>query len=105
MMLRCDEDGWEEIVCTGGNRHGLWIRLGLNGFEICAGKDGDDVYLSLVTGAKGIIVFSGWNNRPGFKEQFQNFYDGYIATAKELNGTPDLGNVFLRGQKTNSVSR
>jgi len=63
-----------------------------------------DVYLSLITGAKGILIYSGWNNRAGFKKHFQNFYDGYIATAKELNGTADLGSVFLRGKKTESVS-
>jgi hypothetical protein len=63
-----------------------------------------DVYLSLITGAKGILVFSGRNNRSGFKKHFQNFYDGYIATAKELNGAPNLGSVFLRGEKTESVS-
>ncbi len=63
-----------------------------------------DVYLSLVMGAKGILVFSGWNNRAGFKQHFQKFYAGYVSAAKELNGELNLSSAFLHGKKTNSVS-
>lgn len=56
-----------------------------------------DVYLSLVTGAKGIIVWSGFNRRPGFRRHFGDFYEGYLSAARELNIDPGLGRVFLRG--------
>lgn len=56
-----------------------------------------DVYLSLVTGAKGIIVWSGFNRRPGFRRHFRDFYEGYLSAARELNIDPGLGRVFLRG--------
>lgn len=56
-----------------------------------------DVYLSLVTGAKGIIVWSGFNKRPGFRRHFRDFYEGYLSAAHDLNIDPGLGRVFLRG--------
>ena len=56
-----------------------------------------DVYLSLVTGAKGIIVWSGFNKRRGFRRHFKDFYEGYLSAAHELNIDPGLGRVFLRG--------
>ena len=57
-----------------------------------------DVYLSLVTGAKGILVWSGWNRRRGFQRTFKKYYRGYAAAAKELTGDLGLGQVFLFGQ-------
>jgi hypothetical protein len=56
-----------------------------------------DVYLSLVSGAKGIIVWSGFNKRPGFRRHFTDFYEGYLSAAHDLNIDPGLGRVFLRG--------
>ena len=56
-----------------------------------------DVYLSLLTGAKGIIVWSGWSKRAGFQQHFNDFYDGYISAARELNIAPGFAPIFLRG--------
>lgn len=56
-----------------------------------------DVYLSLMTGAKGIIVWSGFNKRRGFRRHFLDFYEGYLSAAHDLNIDPGLGEVFLRG--------
>jgi hypothetical protein len=63
-----------------------------------------DVYLSLITGAKGIIVFSGWRGRAGFQNHFDKFYDGYISAAKELNGSKQLAAIFLSGTPRNDIS-
>lgn len=63
-----------------------------------------DVYLSLITGARGILIFSGWNKRPGFEKHYNNFYDGYASAAKELNGESGLSKVFLYGEKQNGLS-
>lgn len=62
-----------------------------------------DVYLSLITGAKGIIVWSGYNRRKGFEEYFTDFYEGYASAARELNGRLNLSRIFLFGQKQNSI--
>lgn len=64
-MVRCDEEGWTEI-CNhdSSGRRGLWIRVtprdafNENGFqtepitrlELCAGREGDDWYVSLKGG-------------------------------------------------------
>ena len=63
-----------------------------------------DVYLSLITGAKGIIVWSGFNKRSGFKRDFKDFYEGYLSAAYELNVNPGLGKVFLRGRAVAGIS-
>lgn len=63
-----------------------------------------DVYLSLISGAKGILIYSGWHLRAGFKNHFQYFYDGYVEAARQLTGELNLGEVFLNGKKKNSVS-
>ncbi len=56
-----------------------------------------DVYLSLMTGAKGILIYSGDNRRPGFQRDFGEFYEGYASAARELNGELNLSQVFLFG--------
>ena len=56
-----------------------------------------DLYLSLIAGAKGIIVFSGWA-RPKFPA-YQAYYDAYAACARELCGPLQLGQVFLFGER------
>jgi hypothetical protein len=63
-----------------------------------------DVYLSLITGAKGIIVWSGWNRRAGFQKDFADFYDGYVTAATELNGELQLARVFLFGEAKLDIS-
>jgi hypothetical protein len=56
-----------------------------------------DTYLSLVTGAKGVVIYSGFR-RAGFT-CFDNYYNAYAQIAEELNGPLNLGQVFLFGQK------
>ena len=56
-----------------------------------------DVYLSLIAGAKGILIYSGANNRPGFSRDFDAFYEAYASAARELNLAPRLADVFLMG--------
>lgn len=60
-----------------------------------------DVYLSLVSGAKGVMVFSGWR-RPSFKS-FDAYLQAYSKISNELNGPLQLGNVFLFGEKKNDI--
>jgi hypothetical protein len=55
-----------------------------------------DTYLGLVTGAKGVIIFSLW---PRAKFPSHPIYlDAYCKVASEINGKPNLGQVFLFGQ-------
>jgi hypothetical protein len=63
-----------------------------------------DVYLSLISGAKGVIVFSAYNRRKGFSKHFKNFYEAYAKAANELNGELDLGGVFLFGSPQTGAS-
>ena len=60
-----------------------------------------DVYLSLMTGAKGIVVFSGWR-RPKFPA-FDRYYEAYAECIRELNGPLRLGQVFLFGERRNDI--
>lgn len=61
-----------------------------------------DVYLAMVTGAKGIVVFSGYGHRKNFTT-FDKYYTGYTDIAKKFNGPPALGEVFLFGDKRNDL--
>ncbi|HPM83204.1 MAG TPA: hypothetical protein PLF81_21025 [Candidatus Anammoximicrobium sp.] len=60
-----------------------------------------DVYLSLMTGAKGIMVFSGWR-RPKFAA-FDRYYEAYAECIQELNGPLQLGQIFLFGERRNDI--
>jgi hypothetical protein len=60
-----------------------------------------DVYLSLMTGAKGIVVFSGWR-RPKFPA-FDRYFQAYAECIRELNGPLNLGQVFLFGERRNDI--
>ncbi len=62
-----------------------------------------DVYLSLISGAKGIIVFSAFNKRRGFQKHFDDFFGAYAETARELNITLNLGQVFLFGKPVDDM--
>ena len=57
-----------------------------------------DVFLSLIAGAKGILVWSGTNTRAGLERDFQAFYDGYASAARDLNLEKNLAEVFLFGE-------
>lgn len=63
-----------------------------------------DVYLSLISGAKGILLFSGWNRRKGFERTFAKYYEGYASAMRELNGDLQLSQVFLFGRKRNDIT-
>jgi hypothetical protein len=60
-----------------------------------------DVYLSLITGAKGIVIFSGWR-RPNFAA-FDAYLDAYARCIRELNGPLGLGQVFLFGERRDDI--
>lgn len=57
-----------------------------------------DVFLSMVAGAKGILIYSGDNSRPGFERDYQAFYDGYASAARDLNLDKNLAEIFLFGE-------
>lgn len=60
-----------------------------------------DVYLSLMTAAKGIMVFSGWR-RPKFPA-FDRYFQAYAECIRELNGPLNLGQVFLFGERRKDI--
>ena len=60
-----------------------------------------DVYLSLISGAKGIMVFSGWR-RPKFSA-FDRYRAAYAECAREINGRLNLGRVFLFGERRHEI--
>lgn len=61
-----------------------------------------DVFLSLISGAKGILIFSGNNSRPGFERDFRAYYDGYASAARDLNLDRNLAEIFLFGDPADS---
>jgi hypothetical protein len=61
-----------------------------------------DVYLALVSGAKGVVVFSFWA-RPKFPAH-GDYYRSYVRIAEELNGPQNLGQVFLFGERRNDIT-
>ena len=60
-----------------------------------------DVYLSLISGAQGIVVFSGWR-RAKFSA-FDEYLQAYAECAREINGPLNLGQVFLFGERRQDV--
>ena len=60
-----------------------------------------DVYLSLISGAKGMMVFSGWR-RSKFSA-FDRYYQAYAECAREINGPLNLGRVLLFGERRGDV--
>lgn len=61
-----------------------------------------DVYLSLMSGAKGIVIFSGWR-RPKFPA-FDRYHEAYAECIRELTGPLNLGQVFLFGERRNDIT-
>ncbi len=60
-----------------------------------------DAYASLVSGVRGIVIFS-FGVRPGFgrnSEEWQTYYHAWSGVARELNGELKLGAVFLNGKR------
>lgn len=60
-----------------------------------------DVYLGLVSGAKGVVIFSLWA-RAKFPSH-PVYYEAYCKIAEELNGNDGLGQVFLFGEPKNDI--
>jgi hypothetical protein len=73
---------------TEPERIGAWIR--------------HDVYASLVAGARGVLVFSGWP-RAGFPS-YAEYLRAYLAVADELNGQMGLATPLLEGVPSSQVS-
>ena len=69
------------------DRVGAWVR--------------HDVYASLVGGARGVLVFSGWP-REGF-DAYGTYLDAYLEVAAELNGAQSLATPLLRGVPSSDV--
>ena len=55
-----------------------------------------DTYLGLVSGAKGVIIFSLWPRRKFPSHPI--YLNAYCKVASEINGKPGLGTVFLFGE-------
>ncbi len=60
-----------------------------------------DVYCSLVTGAKGVLVFSA-SRRPKFTAR-EAYLQAYLEVCKELTGPKKLGEVFLFGEPRTDI--
>ena len=56
-----------------------------------------DFYASLITGAKGLAIFS-LSNRKGFTPAYKLYYPSYSKAAKEITGKNGLGEIFLFGE-------
>ncbi len=64
-----------------------------------------DVYLGLMTGARGVAIWSLFKRRE-VKRTHQLFYEAYSRVGCELTGSMNLGQVFLFGEdRTNLVVR
>eukprot|EP00764_Aduncisulcus_paluster_P008657 gnl/Carplike_NY0171/2827_a3795_428.p1 GENE.gnl/Carplike_NY0171/2827_a3795_428~~gnl/Carplike_NY0171/2827_a3795_428.p1 ORF type:complete len:414 (-),score=-6.77 gnl/Carplike_NY0171/2827_a3795_428:23-1264(-) len=55
-----------------------------------------DTYLGLVSGAKGVIIFSLWPRRKFPSHPI--YLNAYCKVASEINGKPELGKIFLFGK-------
>jgi hypothetical protein len=55
-----------------------------------------DTYLGLISGAKGVVIFSLWPRRKFPSHPI--YLNAYCQVASEINGKPGLGQVFLFGK-------
>lgn len=60
-----------------------------------------DVYCSVVNGAKGVVIWSGFR-RSGLST-YDLYYQGYSSVSRELNGPLALGQVLLFGKQKNRI--
>jgi hypothetical protein len=71
----------------------MFASEGFPGETMMQAQDGyHDAYLSLVAGAKAVMIFTG-----GRRFEVPGLYDRYSDFAKEINGPERLGDVFLLG--------
>lgn len=61
-----------------------------------------DVYLGMVSGAKGVLIWSLFR-RSGVKESWPLWYNSYAQCARELNGELALAQIFLFGEKKSAL--
>lgn len=61
-----------------------------------------DVYLGLASGAKGVLVWSLFK-RKEVKHSWPLWYDAYAECGRELNGSRNLGQVFLFGERRSNL--
>ena len=61
-----------------------------------------DFYAALITGAKGLAIFS-LSNRKGFTASYKLYYPTYSKAAKEITGENGLGEIFLFGEHRNDL--
>lgn len=93
--------GVEAIVEASGPRQRPWVVLEMFEQPHDAHLDAvadwvrHDVYASVVAGARGVLVFSGWP-RQGF-EAYEDYLDAYLQVANELNGPRGLASVVMGG--------
>ncbi len=79
-MLKRKEESWDAETIA------RWVR--------------HDAYAALASGVKGIVIFS-FGRRAGFHPnsvEWEAYYAAWSAVAHELNGSQQLGAVFLKGQ-------
>lgn len=63
-----------------------------------------DTYLGLVSGAKGVVVFS-MRQRPSLPlEAWEAYYEAYAGVARELLEGKKLADVFLFGEKREGIA-
>jgi len=62
-----------------------------------------DVYLSLICGSKGVVVFSLATRPTLSADAHSRYYAAYKQVARELNGPVGLGQVFLFGKRCNDL--
>lgn len=62
-----------------------------------------DAYLSLITGARGILIWSGFR-RPEVAATYDFYFDGYASVASDLTGALGLGRVFLFGETRHDLA-
>jgi len=99
--------GAETIVAAAGPEQSAWAVLEMfqqpaeHSRSRIAAWARHDVYASLVAGAEGILVFSGWP-RKGF-DDYETYLEAYLSVARELNGPQAIGTAVLRGVPSSQV--
>jgi len=61
-----------------------------------------DFYSCIVSGARGILVFSYWHQQD--EEVLRKTYQAYAKAASEIAGTENLGQVILFGEENTNIS-
>lgn len=62
-----------------------------------------DVYAALISGARGVGIWSLWPRRPGVQRTYEAWYGAYATVARELTGPMELGQVFLFGEERSDL--